>query len=164
MAQLRSWMSVKLVALDVEAGTRGEVLTALADLLLRAGKVSPEGRGPLLEALGKRETLASTALENGVAVPHAYLDFVPKECIALLRTRSPVPFKDASKPGTDLYLLVSGPSRKAAEHLQILARAARLLRDEEFLARLRAARSASEVIAAFRDGELPDQAPAKRSA
>jgi len=151
--KLSGWMSDDGIGLDAEARTREEALAALADIAVRAGAVAPEGRGALIEALEKREQLASTALEKGSAVPHAYLDLVKREFVALLRTRAPVPFGPAGKPGTDLFLLVTGPSRKAAEHLQILARAARLLRGDAFLARLRSAKAPGDVLAAFREGE-----------
>jgi mannitol/fructose-specific phosphotransferase system IIA component (Ntr-type) len=150
MKRLTEWLSPDLVILDHEAKTEDEALAALADLSVRAGIVPPESREALVKALEERELLASTALKHGVAVPHAYVDIVKRESIAILRTREPVPFH--GRP-TDLYLFVSGPSRKAAEHLQVLARLARLLRDERFIARLREVKTAEEAIAAFREAE-----------
>jgi nitrogen PTS system EIIA component len=151
--KLSDWMSDEGIGLDTEARTREEALAALADIAVRAGAVASEGRKTLIDALDKRERLASTALEKGSAVPHAYLDLVKREFVALLRTRSPVPFGASGKLGTDLFLLVTGPSRKAAEHLQILASAARLLRGDAFLARLRSAKAPGDVLTAFRESE-----------
>ena len=103
----------------------------------------------MTEALRKREALASTALGNGVAVPHAYVDFIGRDVLAFARTRSPVPFGPSGAQNSDLFVLLAGPSRKAAEHLQLLARVARMARDDRFLSDLRAASTPAQVAEAF---------------
>lgn len=152
MVQLSTLLDRDLVAVDLKARDRDGVLAGLSDLLVRAGVVQGPDREGMLQALREREALASTALDRGVAIPHAYLDLVSRECMAFGRTEVPVSFGPGEEK-SDLFLLLAGPSRRVSEHLQLLARTARLARDDDFLEALRGAGDADAVLSAFRDVE-----------
>jgi nitrogen PTS system EIIA component len=76
-----------------------------------------------------RERLQSTGIGDGVAVPHASADSATRQAIALLVC--PVGVSFDSIDGTDVRLIVGvvGPRHATGEHLRVLARISRLLRD-----------------------------------
>jgi len=117
------------VDLALPAKTRDSVLRELVRLASRTGLLyDPDG---LLEALVERESLGSTALPCGVAIPHPrqpmpYVSAEPLICVA--RLPSGVAFGGKNGQLTRLFFLICCHNDR--HHLQVLARLMRLL-DEE---------------------------------
>lgn len=93
---------------------------------------TPVTKARILAVLQEREALQSTGVGGGVAVPHGALDELDRQVGALLVCPEPIPF-DAidGEPVSILFALV-GPKGAPAQHLKILARMSRLLRQEAF--------------------------------
>jgi len=105
----------------------------------------------LLQTLLAREALGSTALGNGIAIPHVrnpIVGQVHESAISLCFLKNPIDF-DAidGKPVTTLFTLIT-PNVKT--HLQVLAKLAFMLHDQQFQALLHRPGSASEIMAAIR--------------
>lgn len=99
--------------------------------LLASGSTAVS-KARILTVLREREALQSTGVGGGVAVPHGAVDELDRQVGALLVCPEPIPF-DAidGEPVSILFALV-GPKGAPAEHLKILARMSRLLRQESF--------------------------------
>jgi len=105
----------------------------------------------LLQTLLAREALGSTALGNGIAIPHVrnpIVGQVHESAISLCFLKNPIDF-DAidGKPVTVLFTLIT-PNVKT--HLQVLAKLAFILHDQQFQSLLHRPGSASEIMAAIR--------------
>jgi PTS system nitrogen regulatory IIA component len=99
----------------------------------------------VLEAIRAREEMGSTALPNGVAIPHprrALPNALGDAVMAYGRTATGIPFGGERGALTDIFFLVC--CRDDATHLQVLARLTRLLQRPGFLDELRAAETAAE--------------------
>jgi len=113
----------------------------------------PPGLDPefLLQTLLAREALGSTALGNGIAIPHVRNPIVGQageSSISLCFLRNPIDFDAVDgKPVTTLFTLVT-PNVKA--HLQLLAKLAFLLHDQPFRELLHRSGSEAEIMAAIR--------------
>ena len=96
-----------------------------------------EGLDPavILEKLREREDSGSTFLNEGIALPHARVEALSSPRIALGLTRAGVLDSPAEKPIEAVFMLLS-PTTGANVHLQLLARAARLLQNRELQKRL----------------------------
>jgi nitrogen PTS system EIIA component len=132
------------VANEAEGTVRDKptALERLAELLARGqDNVTPER---ILTVLAEREKLQSTGVGGGVAVPHGSVEHLERQIGALLVCPKPIPF-DAidGEPVSILFALV-GPKGSPAEHLKILARMSRLLRDAGFRERLVQSRGSDE--------------------
>ena len=115
-----------------------QTLHHIATLLGRGLAVSPSR---ILATLEEREQLQSTGIGDGVAMPHGTLDGVQGQVGALLLCPGGVDFEAIDeKPSHILFGLV-GP-KNALEHLKILARMSRVLRNSNFRARLVSERDA----------------------
>jgi PTS system nitrogen regulatory IIA component len=79
--------------------------------------------------LTDRERLQSTGIGDGVAVPHTSTESASRQSVALIICPQGVPFEAIDGEDVKIIFGVVGPRRATGEHLRILARISRLLRD-----------------------------------
>lgn len=112
---------------------KGDALRALAEQLGPAVAVEPS----LIEALlAEREGLQSTGIGDGVAIPHTSVEAAPGQAAALIICPRGVPFDAIDGRDVTIIFGVVGPRKATGEHLRVLARISRLLRDEPARRRL----------------------------
>jgi PTS system nitrogen regulatory IIA component len=123
-----------LVLPDLAGRSKTDVLIELATAVARQ---HPElDRERLVQALEDRERLNSTALGDGVAIPHGKLSGIKRVFAAFARSKQGVDFHSLDGEPTHLFFLLVAPEDSAGAHLKALARISRLLKDENFRARL----------------------------
>ncbi|HTM45375.1 MAG TPA: PTS sugar transporter subunit IIA [Polyangiaceae bacterium] len=79
----------------------------------------------------EREQLQSTAIGEGVAIPHAAMDAIADRAAALVLCPQGVEFDSLDGQPAQIILGVVGPRQATAEHLRVLARVSRLLRSKD---------------------------------
>jgi nitrogen PTS system EIIA component len=108
------------IRMDVEATCRREVLSLLAKILAQQTSASAED---ICTALHERERLGSTALGNGLAVPHANVPGVSGCHAAMVVLREPVRFAaDDERPVSVAVALISAEGRCDPRQLSSIAR------------------------------------------
>lgn len=117
-----------------------ESLSKLAELLSHGLRASPTQIRDILE---EREKLQSTGIGDGVAVPHGTIEGAQGQVGALLLCPGGVDFDAVDDQPAKILFGVVGP-RQAVEHLKVLARISRVLRNGEFRSRLLAEREPAE--------------------
>jgi PTS system nitrogen regulatory IIA component len=131
------------LAVPLQARTKTSVLAELVATAEKSWQIyDPEA---ILQALKQREEMASTALENGVAIPHPHRPLpgaVGDTVVAYGRTPSGIPFGGPRGVLTDIFFLVC--ARDDRSHLRTLARLSRMLLRPTMLEELRDADSAAE--------------------
>lgn len=141
------------VNLHLKSADRDSVLGELVDQVPELAD-QPEARQTLLRALHERERLHSTGIGDGVALPHArnaLVGLVHDPLMAFGRHDTGVPFDAIDKAPARLFFLLLAPT--VTQHLAILARLTRLLRDPKLRKELLAANSPEELIASIREAE-----------
>jgi PTS system fructose-specific IIC component len=134
-----------LVAIDVDAGGDKEaVIGLLAARLADAGRSS--NAAGLVGAAMAREAQSATGLPGGIAIPHCRSPYVDEATIGFARLSPAVDFGAPDGPA-DLAFLIAAPDSGGAEHMKLLSSLARALVRKEFVASLRNAASADEVVA-----------------
>ena len=96
----------------------------------------------------KREELGSTGIGKGVAIPHARLPTLQRPYGLVAKLKQPIEFDAIDGQGVDILFVLLLPAAAESEALAALALVARTLRSPETLARLRAAKSSSELYSA----------------
>jgi len=131
---------------------------AIAALAALVAQSEPQiDRLVLDRALRDREQQASTAVGEGVAVPHARFEGLTQSVAAFARSAEGIDFGSLDgKPTHFVFLLVS-PAEAPGPHLKILARVSRLLTDPQFRARSMQAADPAELFAIFRDEDVRAQ-------
>src|SRR5258708_18556129 len=114
---LASLLSPACIVVPLPATTRGSVLRKLVKAAEQTWQVyDPQA---ILEAIRQREQLRSTALPNGVAIPHPHRPLpaaLGESLVAYGRTASPIPFGAPNGNLTDIFFLVC--SRHDRTHLR----------------------------------------------
>jgi PTS system nitrogen regulatory IIA component len=138
-----------LVLADLAGRGKADVLVELSDAVVRAHPELDKAR--LVGALEDRERLNSTALGDGVAIPHGKLPGLRRVLAAFGRSRAGVDFQSLDGQPTHLFFLLVAPEDSAGAHLKALARISRLLKDPAFRSRLLEASDAKDIWAIIRD-------------
>jgi PTS system fructose-specific IIC component len=127
-------LRAELIFPDVATRRRDDVLSAVA---ARLASCCPEvDRNRLAAALFKREGLMTTALTDGVAIPHARLGGLTCTLAAFGRSPTGIDW-DAQDGGlTHLFFVLVVPDEAQSSHLRLLAAASRLLHDAGCRSRL----------------------------
>ena len=102
---------------------------------------------PLTRVLIEREGLASTAIGEGVAIPHGKLASVEEIVACLGRVRRGVDFDSMDGQPTYLFFVLVAPESSTGSHLKALARISRVFKDAEFRRRLLSADDADDMFA-----------------
>jgi len=126
---LSELLSVPTINLSLSGMDRDGVLGELVNLIPRIEE-DPTVRSTLLRALHEREQLHSTGIGDGVALPHArnaLVGLVDKPVIVFGRHPKGIPYGSIDGKPAQLFFLLIAPT--VTQHLGILARISRILRD-----------------------------------
>ncbi len=127
----------EMVVPALAATEKRGILEELATYM--AGRNPKIGRDMLAKVLIERELLASTAIGEGVAIPHGKLAAVNEIVACLGRARDGVEFDSMDGQPTYLFFVLVAPESSTGAHLKALARISRVFKDPEFRKRLLAA-------------------------
>ena len=139
-----SVVRVPLAAVGKDAAIR-----ELVDTLVSVGKILDAETA--YRAVLDREAKGSTALEEGIAVPHGKTLAARELTIAIGISAAGVEFGSMDGKPTRLFFLLLAPPDKAGPHIEALAEIARMSRSKAFCASLAACRTPSEVVRLLKD-------------
>jgi PTS system nitrogen regulatory IIA component len=131
----------------LEATTKA---AALSEVAAHMARLDPKVEGAeLRRVLEERELLASTAIGDGIAIPHGKLDAVGRLVGSLGRAGRGIDFDSIDGKPTNLVFMLVAPASSTGVHLKALARLSRLFRDADFRQRLLAAPDAPSMYQAI---------------
>lgn len=140
------------ITLNLQAQNKTDAINELAMLL--KGRKEIKDLTLFIKDVFERESLNSTGIEDGIAIPHARTDEVTDFVIAFGRSTQGIEFDSVDKKMTKLIFLMGTPKGKGVNnYLKILAKLTRLLGKEELRELLYTAKSVEEVIDAFKHFE-----------
>jgi nitrogen PTS system EIIA component len=138
-----------LIAPSVSGTTKTAVLRELAEHLARQHPEIDADR--LVEVLWERERLGSTAIGDGIAIPHGKLLGLQGVIGAFGRHVAGVDFDSLDGSPTHLFFLLVAPEDSVGQHLKALARVSRLLKDRAFRDKLIGAADRAELFRLIRE-------------
>jgi nitrogen PTS system EIIA component len=119
----------------------------LQELAAKASKLTGVSEREIFDVILQRERLGSTGVGHGIAIPHGKLSSISSINGVFARLESPVDFEALDDEPVDLVFLLLAPEGAGADHLKALSRIARVLRDQDLVAKLRQTDSASAIYA-----------------
>jgi PTS system nitrogen regulatory IIA component len=131
---------------DMKARTKKEALRELAESL--AQQSEGLGETELLDMLLEREKLGTTAMGDGIAIPHARVESLEKLLVSFGRSRQGVDFDAVDGKLTHVFFLLVAPGKEGSAHLLTLARLSRFLARPEFRSQLLEVESADALFEA----------------
>jgi mannitol/fructose-specific phosphotransferase system IIA component (Ntr-type) len=132
---------------DMVEKTREEALRAIVRAVAAQGYIKDEAA--VFAKLMERESIQSTAVGNGIAIPHCFTDEVPDLIICVARSRSGLEFDSFDGTPTRVVFLLLGNRQEHSLHLKALARIARLVKSTSFIDMIVASSTVEEMVTAF---------------
>ncbi|HYB21446.1 MAG TPA: PTS sugar transporter subunit IIA [Thermodesulfobacteriota bacterium] len=140
-----------MIVSRLTSSDKAGVLRELVRVLAQAEKEVDEER--MLEILLERESLGSTGIGEGVAIPHGKSKDVKKLLASFGRSLPGIDFQSMDGKPAHLFFLLVAPENSAGIHLKALARISRLMKDQTFRKRLMEANSSEEIYSLFSEGD-----------
>jgi len=141
----------RMIIPQLTSTSKEGILRELVRVLTRVEKrIDEEG---MMEVLLERESLGSTGIGEGVAIPHGKSKDVQKLLASFGRSLTGMDFQSMDGKPTHLFFLLVAPENSAGIHLKALAKISRLMKDQSFRKRLMEAQSAEEIYALFSEGD-----------
>ncbi|MGA1803236.1 PTS IIA-like nitrogen regulatory protein PtsN [Rhizobium sp. HT1-10] len=130
----------------------------LQEMAAKASKLTGLPERDIFDVILQRERLGSTGVGNGIAIPHGKLPSVKTIIGVFARLDASVDFEALDDQPVDLVFLLLAPEGAGADHLKALSRIARVLRDQDLVAKLRATESASAIYAFLNEEQASNAA------
>ncbi|MBN1272611.1 MAG: PTS sugar transporter subunit IIA [Candidatus Aminicenantes bacterium] len=141
-----------MVLPELESKDRESVIKELVGFLKKKNKISKDKE--LFEKLLQREQLGSTAIGEGVAIPHCKLKGLKESIVMVAISRGGVDFFSLDRKPTHIFFLVVSSPENPSLNLQILAAIAHLVRKSTVLInKILEAKNVSTVLEVIREEE-----------
>jgi PTS system fructose-specific IIA component len=132
------------IRMELDAQRKEECIEKLAATLGELDILSDQRS--FVNAVLERETLGTTGIGFGIAIPHGKSSAVKRPSIAFARLKAPIDWQSLDDQPVTMVFLIAVPEESANEHLQILASLSRKLIHEEFRDRLANAANVQDVL------------------
>src|SRR6204780_5879381 len=131
---------------DLKSETKVDVISEMVTMLVDGGILEKKYKNKIVEGLMAREALGSTAIGQGIAIPHTKSDSVVDLISALAISKKGVNFDSLDGEPAHIFFLLIAPADSAGPHLKALARVSRLLKDKFFRDSLKNTKTAKDVM------------------
>jgi PTS system nitrogen regulatory IIA component len=133
------------VTADLKAKNKEEVIDELVTLLVASGAIEKKHKSKIIEVIMAREALGSTAIGQGIAIPHGKSDCVSKLVSGLGVSKKGIDFDSLDGEPAHIFFILIAPQDSAGPHLKALARVSRLLKDKYFRESLKSAKDSRDI-------------------
>jgi PTS system nitrogen regulatory IIA component len=133
----------RAIKIGLKAMAKEEVLKELVGILAQVENIGDPKN--ILKALIERESLGSTGIGQGIAIPHGKTDKVSRLVAVLGISKTGVNFDALDGEPVYIFFLLVAPKETAGPHLKALAQISRLLRDSYFCELLRKCKTEQDV-------------------
>jgi mannitol/fructose-specific phosphotransferase system IIA component (Ntr-type) len=153
--ELASFTRPELIFLNLAAKEGAEILGKLSEKVAAAGVVPDSGA--LLHLLLERETLCSTGIGSGIAIPHCKLKHLEHPVLAVGTSETALEFGALDGKPVQVFFLLVSPEDAPAEHLQVLAGISKWIKDDPDGIRNILEAETSEAVFALLPGGSPSE-------
>jgi len=137
-------INTDVLRIPLKSQTREDLIPEMVDILCDAGKV--ENRESVVKGIMERESLGSTGLDKGIAVPHTRTNEVDDLCVALGISPDGVDFSSLDGQPSHLFFMILSPPDQSSQHIKILSEIAKISRNEEVCEGLKKSSTPREVM------------------
>ena len=151
-------LSKDSILLNASPKNKAEAIDLLVDLQVKGGKITD--REAYKQGILAREENGSTAVGEGIAIPHAKNAAVKAPSLAAMTVPEGVDYEALDDEPSNLLFMIAAPSDGGDVHLEVLSRLMVILMDEDFRAKLLAAESKEaflQVIDEMEREKYPDE-------
>jgi mannitol/fructose-specific phosphotransferase system IIA component (Ntr-type) len=149
--RLSELLNERSISLSLQARDKESCIKELVSLLEAAHGVNTKGE--ILSKVLQRESMMSTGIGNGVAIPHGKTRLLDHLVAACGVSPPGLDFDTMDGEPASLFILLVSPESLRGPHVKALANVSRLLKEESVRNSLRLAPSPGEFLAQLRDAE-----------
>lgn len=149
--RLSELLNERAVSLRLKAQTKREVIAELVSLLESAHGI--DSHGEILDRVLRRESMMTTGIGNGVAIPHGKARAVDRMVAACAVAPDGVNFESEDGQPVQLFVLFVSPESATTQHVRALANLSRLLKEESVRRALRESKTVDEFMATLTTAE-----------
>ncbi len=149
--KITEFLDKRGIKIGIESTEKEDTLKELVDVLAVVKDIGDK-KG-IIRSLVERESLGSTGIGQGIAIPHGKTDRVNELVAVLGISKKGVNFESLDGELVYIFFLLVAPKETAGPHLKALAQISRLLRDSYFCELLKRCKSADEVYELIRKEE-----------
>ncbi len=144
--ELEQFVAESQVFSELENSDRDDALHEILDKLVDNGHVKEDQVEPLLRAIVQRETLGTTAIGRGVAVPHARVDDFDDTIVAVGMSQEGVEFHALDGEPVHAIFLVLGAESDSEEYIDVMKSISEMVQTDDFRRFLFRAEEESEIV------------------
>ncbi|MCD5461943.1 fructose-specific PTS transporter subunit EIIC [Lactobacillus delbrueckii subsp. bulgaricus] len=161
--RIKDILSPESMIMDLQATTKDEAINEMADLEVATGIVNNKEK--FVESIWAREKESTTGIGGGIAMPHARNEYINKARVLFAKSEKGVDYDSLDQQPVHLFFMITAPAGADNTHLQALAKLSSLLINPDLVEKLKAAKTAGEVIDLFSQAEADkDKEDAEREA
>ncbi len=142
--RIKDLLSPQSIKLNTHAESKQDIIEQLVELIAADGCIS--NKEVYTEGVFAREKEDTTAVGDGIAIPHCRSNAVSKPALAAVTVPEGVDYDAPDGEKVTLLFLIAAPDTKENVHVDVLSKLSTLLLDEDFTRKLRAAQSVEEFI------------------
>ena len=149
--RIRDLLDPRSIQLNGAASNKADAIEKMVALMAKSGKISD------VEVYHKgvlaREEESTTAVGEGVAIPHCKSSSVKEPGLAAMTLKDGVDYDAPDGDPVKVIFLIAAPNTKDNVHVDVLSKLSTLLLDENFTASLLKAKTTDEFLAAIDEAE-----------
>ena len=130
------------IVANLESTNKNGVIKELSQAIAKTTNAKPDD---IATVLMERETLGSTGIGGGIAIPHGKLNAVDSVTVGFGLSREGVEYDSLDNRLVHIFFLLLTPENSTGDHLKVLAQISKLLKKTQFKEGLRTARSVDEI-------------------
>ncbi|MBT2214823.1 fructose-specific PTS transporter subunit EIIC [Virgibacillus dakarensis] len=145
------------IKLDLQATSKTDVLSELADQLNNAGRLND--KAAFINNIFEREEQSTTGVGEGIAIPHAKSEAVKTPAIAFGRSQAGIDYDSLDGQPAHLFFMIAASEGANNAHLEALSRLSTFLMDPKFQEKMYQATTEAQILEAVNTKEMELDGP-----
>jgi len=142
--RFRDFLKQEAIKFQNGENHKKDVIEKLVDVLGAVYKLSD--KDPILKSVFERESLMSTGVGKGVAIPHGKVDAINEVVGSMLILNPGVEFGSPDEMPVQIAILLVASSKETGPHIRALAHISRVLQDEKVRQDIIRSKTAKEIL------------------
>ena len=143
--KITEYLSEGLVLAGADPKDKSDLCEVMVDNLISNSTIKQSRRKIVLEKLMERESLSSTGVGDGIAIPHASGEDIEKMIVSVAQVPDGVDFDSIDNEPVKLAFMIIGSERVPHVHLRLLATIVRACKNKELVNSLMDAKDAETI-------------------
>ena len=149
--KLTDLITEKTIIPEFKSKNKTDIINELIDLFKDDPRV--KNLEKVRETVLEREKIMSTGVGKNFAIPHGKTDAVEDVVCAFGRSTEPIEYQSLDDQPVHIVFLIVGQDNQVSLHIKLLSRISRMMTNDDFRAKLVAAKSTPEILAIFKKEE-----------